>query len=143
MDTAANPAKRVRERMQQWLDLTKLGQREFAKAMQKSQIWLQKVLSGENHVRLKDLDIVAAAMRTTAADLVRTEDRRYLIECTPAEFAVLERLRMRRESFEAVRMLLDVPLEPVIRRSEAPPSDEHRTRAKPFNPKAGRPNVKS
>lgn len=103
------PADRVRERMRRWMDVTKIGQRAFAKDLHKTQIWLQKVLVGENHVRLRDLDLVAAAMHTTAAELVRSDDNRYQLELSPTEVQIIERLRRRGDLFAAISTLLDIP----------------------------------
>jgi transcriptional regulator with XRE-family HTH domain len=90
------------------MDVAGLDQRTMAEACNKSQVWLQKVLAGENHVRLKDLDFVAAAMRTTAAELVRSDDNRYQLECSPTEVRLIERLRRRPDLFDALMLLLDV-----------------------------------
>lgn len=103
-----NPAGRVRERMRAWMETTQVGQREFAGDLQKSQVWLQKVLTGENHVRLKDLDEVAHAMRTTSSELVRSKEDRYQLELTPTEVRILEKLRRRPEAFQAVAALLQI-----------------------------------
>jgi transcriptional regulator with XRE-family HTH domain len=104
-----SPAARVRQRMKHWMDTTGVGQRDFSGDLHKSQIWLQKILKGENHVRLKDLDEVAQAMRTTASDLVRGDDERYQLELTPTEVRILERMRRRPEAFTAIASLLGVP----------------------------------
>jgi transcriptional regulator with XRE-family HTH domain len=104
-----SPAARVRQRMKHWMDTTGVGQRDFAGDLHKSQIWLQKILKGENHVRLKDLDEVAQAMRTTASELVRGDDERYQLELTPTEVRILERMRRRPEAFTAIASLLGVP----------------------------------
>lgn len=108
-NTPENPAERLRDRMRQWMDTTGLSQDEFVADLQKSQVWLQKILKGENHVRLKDLDDVARAMRTTASELVRTNDERYQLELTATEVRILEKLRRRPEAFNAVAALLRVP----------------------------------
>ncbi len=103
------PADRVRLRMQEWLDTTGIGQRAFAHDLQKTQVWLQKILAGENHVRLRDLDRVATAMRTTAAELLRDDDEdRYRLELTPSEVRLIERLRHRPDVFDTVSALLRV-----------------------------------
>lgn len=107
-----SPAGRVRVRMQRWLETTGMGQREFAADLKKTQVWLQKILSGENHVRLKDLDDVAQAMRTTAAELVRGPEERYRLELTPTEVRILERLRHRPEAYDAIAYLLRIPSVP-------------------------------
>lgn len=104
-----SPAARVRARMKQWLETTGIGQRAFAADLQKTQIWLQKILKGENHVRLRDLDDIAQAMRTTASELVRSDDERYQLELSPTEVRLLERLRRRPEMFNAVVALLGIP----------------------------------
>lgn len=106
MAAPMNPAERVRERIRHWMDTTKIGQREFASDLDKSQVWLQKVLSGENDVRLKHLDDVARALRTTAAELVRGEEDRYQFELTPTEVRILERMRHRQHVLRAVAALL-------------------------------------
>lgn len=102
-------AERVRERLRHWMDVTGIGQREFAAELQKTQVWLQKVLKGENHVRLRDLDQVAFAMRTTAAELVRAKDDRYQLELTPTEVRIIENLRRRPDAFDALATLLHIP----------------------------------
>lgn len=95
--------------MQRWLVVTGLSQRDFAAELQKTQVWLQKVLAGENEVRLRHLDDVARAMRTTAAELVRADDDRYQLELTPTEVRIIEQLRRMPESFAAITTLLRVP----------------------------------
>lgn len=108
-DEPDTPAERVRERMKHWLETTGLSQDEFVADLQKSQVWLQKVLKGENHVRLKDLDAVADAMRTTASELVRGTSERYQLELTPTEVRIVEKLRRRPTAFNAVAELLQIP----------------------------------
>jgi transcriptional regulator with XRE-family HTH domain len=103
------PAERVRERMERWLAVTGLSQREFAAELDKSQVWLQKVLAGENDVRLRHLDDVARAMRTTAAELVREEDERYQLELTPTEVRIIEQLRRQQDMFTGIAMVLRIP----------------------------------
>ena len=123
MSTATEtPADRVRERMKRWMDVTGMTQGEFARDLNKSQVWLQKILTGENHVRLRDLDDVAQAMRTTAAELVRGMDERYQLELTPTEVRVIEQLRRRQELFGAITTFLNIPAVGQIR---------HDKRAKP------------
>jgi len=103
-----NPAERVRERLRRWLELTRLSQRDVAPELGKTQPWLAAVLQGKNEVRLRDLDDIATAMRTTAADLVRDESERYLIELTPTELRIVEQLRRRPDSLDAIATLLRV-----------------------------------
>lgn len=113
MASADSPADRVRARLKHWLDITKLGQRQFAQDVGKTQVWLQKVLSdGEkgNDVRLRDLDTIARAMRTTASELVRTADDYYALELTPTELRIIEQLRRRQELLLAVATILGVGL---------------------------------
>lgn len=107
MSTAKTPAERVRDRMEHWLMVTNLGQRDFAAKFRKSQIWLQKVIAGKNHVRLRDLDRIADAMHTTASELVRADEDRYQMELSPTEARIIERLRFRPDMFEAIVTLLD------------------------------------
>lgn len=110
-DESDHPAHRVRLRMAQWMATTGVNQRDFADDCHKSQVWLQKVLSGENQARLKDVDDIATAMRTTASELVRTTEERYQLELSPTEVRILERLRRRPEAYSAVAFLLQVPLD--------------------------------
>ena len=107
--TVADPAERVQARLRRWLDTTGLSQREFAADLQRSQVWLQKVLAGKIRVTLKDLDRVARAMRTTASELVRTEEERYQLELTPTELRLLEALRRRPEAYESLFDLMHLP----------------------------------
>jgi transcriptional regulator with XRE-family HTH domain len=103
------PADRVRERIRQWLALTGLGQRDFARQVGKSQVWLQKILKEgpkPNDVRLRDLDAIARAMRTSASELVRASDDRYSMELTPTEVRVLEQLRQNPTTFQGLTLLL-------------------------------------
>lgn len=117
------PAERVRERMARWLEVTGLTQREFADALQKTQVWLQKVLKGENDVRLRQLDEIARAMRTTAAELIRDDEERYQLELTPTEVRIMEQLRRAPESYAAIATLLHVPhLPPHSTATEPPPN---------------------
>lgn len=109
MPDPPSPADRVRQRMARWMELAGLSQRDFADDLHKTQVWLQKILAGENDVRLRSLDEIAQAMRTTAAELVRGEDERYQLELTPTEVRIIEQLRRRPEAFQAIAMLLEVP----------------------------------
>lgn len=104
-----DPATRVADRIRRWLDTAGLNQRDFAQDIGKSQVWLQKVLAGENHVRLRDVDTVAHAMRTTASELVRDlGEQRYMLELTPTEVRIIEKLRRRPEFMKATAALLGV-----------------------------------
>lgn len=94
------------------MQLAGLSQRDFAADLNKTQVWLQKVLAGENEVRLRSLDEVASAMRTTAAELVRGDEDRYQLELTPTEVRIVEQLRRQPEAFHAIAMLLHVPYDP-------------------------------
>lgn len=108
MNTALNPAERVRERMRRWMETANLDQRTFAGDLKKSQVWLQKVLTGENQVRLRDLDQIADAMRTTTTELVRSDEERYTLELTPTEVRIVEALRrLRADVLDAFLKLLD------------------------------------
>lgn len=105
-----SPADRVRERIERWIEMAGLTQAEFAGSLRKTQEWLQKVLNGENHVRLRDLDLVADAMRSTASELVRHDDDRYQLELTPTEVRIVEQLRRHPETFTGVALLLRIPV---------------------------------
>lgn len=107
------PAERVRERLKHWLAVTNLTQRELARTVQKSQVWVKHVLHGTNEVRLRDLDIVADAMRTTASELVRADDERYQLELSPTEVRVIEKLRRDSRLYAAVCMICEIPPPPV------------------------------
>lgn len=115
--TKKTPADRVRERMERWMALAGLSQRDFAADLEKTQVWLQKVLAGENDVRLRTLDDIARAMRTTAAELVRGDEDRYQLELTPTEVRIVEQLRRRPEAFHAIAMLLEVPFDPPAKKT--------------------------
>lgn len=106
--TPLTPPERVRERMRRWMDTTGISQRDFAGDLKKSQVWLQKVLAGENQVRLKDLDQVAQAMRSSAPELVRGTDDRYQLEVTPTELRLVEHLRRRQDLLLAVATILGI-----------------------------------
>ena len=109
MSRRDNPAERVRERIKRWMETAQLGQRELARDLGKSQVWLQKVLAGENAVRLRDIDLIADALRTTAAELLRdSDDERYTLELTPTEVRVIERLRRRPEILEGITKVLQI-----------------------------------
>jgi len=101
-----DPAERVRQRLKQWIDTTKIGQREMAADLGKTQVWLQKVLTGENHARLRDLDNIARALRTTASELVRGEEDRRQYELTPSEVKIIERMRHRQAVLFAIVTIL-------------------------------------
>lgn len=105
---AETPAERVRARMRQWLDVTGLTQEEFALSMEKGQEWLSAILKGKNDPRLRDLDLIADAMRTSAAELVRATSDRYQLELTPTEVRILEKLRRKPEILEGLVLLLEV-----------------------------------
>lgn len=107
-----NPAERVRDCLRDWLDTTGVTQKELATDLNKTQVWLQKVLKGENDVRLRDLDGIADALRTTASDLVRGEDERYRVELAPTEMRIIEKMRHRPAIREHVAALLNIPAEP-------------------------------
>lgn len=112
MSEPLNPAARVRERIKRWIDITKVGQRELARDLSKSQVWLQKVLAGENDVRLRHLDDVANALHTSASELVRGDDDRYQFELGPTEAKIVERMRHRPQAMYAIAQLLGLELEP-------------------------------
>lgn len=118
------PAERVRERLKHWLEITNLTQRELARTVKKSQVWVKHIVHGTNEVRLRDLDIIADAMRTTASELVRAEDERYQLELSPTEVRVIEKLRRRPELFQAVCTICEIPPPPVSqnRREKRPGS---------------------
>lgn len=108
MTNRPDPAERVRQRMKAWIDATKIQQREFAKDLNKSQVWLQKVLSGDNHVRLKDLDLVADALHTSAAELVRDSEERYDYMLSISEVRIIERLRRRPRMLHGIADILGI-----------------------------------
>ena len=109
MPRSENPAERVRGRIKRWMETAQLGQRELATDIGKSQVWLQKVLTGENSVRLRDLDAVAHALRTTAAELVRDDaDERYTLDLSPTEVRVIEKLRRRPEILDGITKVLQI-----------------------------------
>lgn len=121
MDAVLNPADRVRDRLRRWIETTKIGQRELAGDLKKTQVWLQKVLAGENHIRLRDLDDVASAMRTTASELVRGDEDRYQYELAPTEVRIIEHIRHRPETLYAIATLLriDLPKPPPPKNGQA------------------------
>lgn len=86
------PADRARERLRALLDRHIWTQREFAERVGKSQPWLQKILDGENHLRLEDLDTVATALNVPTAELIRG-DQDELVELTPSELRLLRAFR--------------------------------------------------
>lgn len=101
-----NPAERVRQRLLRWIDDTKITQRDFAALFGKTQAWLEKILQGENHVRLEDLDVVAGVLRTTASDLLRQTDERYQVDCSPTEIRILEAMRQSPDVARGVLLIL-------------------------------------
>jgi transcriptional regulator with XRE-family HTH domain len=104
---ADDPAARVRRRLAEWIEIVGLTQREVAAELNRSQPWLDKILSGENSVRLKDLDDIARRMRTSASDLVRETTERRTVELTPSEFRLIERLRRRPGAIQACLVLVE------------------------------------
>lgn len=106
--TSDTPADRVRERMRQWLEMADLTQDEFAASMSKTQEWLAAILKGKNDPRLRDLDLIADAMRTSASELVRATSDRYQLELTPTEVRILEKLRRKPDTLKGLLLLLDV-----------------------------------
>lgn len=70
-----------------------MTQREFAEKMGKSQPWLQKILDGENQLRLDDLDDVAAVFNLPAAELIRRKDDT-LYELRPTEALCVRAVRL-------------------------------------------------
>jgi transcriptional regulator with XRE-family HTH domain len=131
-----DPAERVRQRLSDWMEVAGLTQREFAGELHRSQPWLDKILTGENAVRLKDLDDIATKMRTTAADLVREPSERRVVELTPTELRLIERLRRKPELLSACVTLVEAhrgdpkptPVRP--QRPTAVVSDTQRRRAR-------------
>lgn len=89
---AVLPSERVRGRLQSLIDRDVWSQRELAKRVGKSQPWLQKILSGENSLRLDDIDAMAAACRVPPAELIRDADNE-IVEVTPSELRALRRIR--------------------------------------------------
>lgn len=86
------PSARARERLRLALDQDGWTQRELAKRVGKSQPWLQKILTGENALRLDDIDTVARALSIPPAELIR-ESGNELIEVSPAETQLLRSYR--------------------------------------------------
>lgn len=123
----AHPAERVRQRLERFMEISGYTQREFAAALGMSQPWLEKILTGENQVRLEDLDNLADKMHTTAAQLIRTDEERYTLELTPTELNVVERLRRKPELLLACLTLLQA----------APASSVGSRRASPKGPRHG------
>lgn len=117
MDTSTNPspADRVRDRMRRWLEIAGLTQDQFAVNIGRTQEWLQAILKGKNDPRLRDLDEIARAMRTTASELVRLSEDRYQLELTPTEVRIFEKLRRNMEFFAGVCLLLEIPPPPIDR----------------------------
>lgn len=86
------PSARARERLRLALDTEGWTQRELAKRLGKSQPWLQKILNGENAIRLDNIDAVARAIGVPPAELIREGDDE-LMELTPSEQALLRSFR--------------------------------------------------
>lgn len=86
------PSERARERLRSALDRDIWTQREFARKIGKSQPWLVKILSGENALRLDDLDAVAAVLQMPAAELIR-DNENALLELRPSEVRAIRALR--------------------------------------------------
>jgi transcriptional regulator with XRE-family HTH domain len=102
-----DPAERVRERIERWLELTGLTHQEFADEMGHSKEWVQKILSRQNKVRLQDIDKIAALMRLTASELVRNgESERYQMDLAPTEVRLVEKLRRTPHGMESLAYLL-------------------------------------
>lgn len=104
-----NPAERVAARIGEILDRDAWTQREFADRFgerlgePRSQPWLQKILDGDNHMRLEDLDHAAAVLGVPTAELVRAPED-YLVEVTPIELQVL---RLYRQSSAEIQRHID------------------------------------
>lgn len=86
------PSARARERLRLALDSDNWTQRELAKRVGKSQPWLQKILTGENALRLDDLDRVAAALGIPPGELIR-DGGNELVEIAPTELQAVRALR--------------------------------------------------
>ena len=89
---AMTPSERAKVRLKYFLDRDAWTQREFASKLDKSQPWLQKILSGENAIRLDDLDAIAAALKIPPGELVRDAEHD-LMELTPLEVTLIHAFR--------------------------------------------------
>src|SRR5262245_12456114 len=85
-------SERARIRLKFILDRDAWTQREFAGKMDKSQPWLQKILSGENDIRLEHLDEFARVLGIPAGELIRDPENE-LMEVTPLEISIVRALR--------------------------------------------------
>lgn len=93
MSSEPDPAERVRRRALHRIHELGLAKRELGKRMDgKKDAWANEVLKGEIKFQLKDLDLLARALKTTAAALVKSEDEdaEYL---TPSERRLLRAIR--------------------------------------------------
>ena len=72
------PSERARERLRVLLDRDGWTQREFAGKLGRSQPWLVKILSGENALRLDDLDAVAEVLKIPSGELIRQAEHELL-----------------------------------------------------------------
>lgn len=102
-------ADRVRERIREWLDVSGETQEEFVARFGRTKEWLQKVVSGENHVRLADIDRIAHAMHLSPSDLVRSaEEGRFQMDLTPTEMRLIHRVRHRPKALEALEEIMQL-----------------------------------
>lgn len=123
------PAERARERLRHHLERDVWTQREFAQKVGKSQPWLVKILSGENSLRLDDLDIIALALRIPPAELIR-EAENEIVEVTPSELRALRGIRaLESEQVTHLLAIIDMAVGQV-----APPASRRQT-ALGFSPK--------
>lgn len=86
------PSERARERLRVLLDRDGWTQREFAGKLGRSQPWLVKILSGENALRLDDLDAVAEVLKIPSGELIRQAEHE-LLELTPLEVTLVHAFR--------------------------------------------------
>lgn len=95
---------RIREEMR----IRNLSQRELAERLKCSQGRVAKILNARVNLRVDDLAVLASAVGISLTEAVRDRGLEFHAEMTPTELRVLERLRQRPETLEAVKTLLDV-----------------------------------
>lgn len=122
--TAAQRAvQRIREEMAE----RHVSQRDLATDLKCSQGKIAKMLNGGVHLRINDVDRLAAAVGLRLSEVVRDRGLEFYAEMTPSELRLLERLRQRPQALHGLLQFLETGSE-----SRPPRTSDRPTRGRPL-----------
>lgn len=127
---------RVRARLADELRARNITQRECAERLtaETGELWTQsrigKVLNGAVELRVDDVEAIARVAGIFLSEAVRDRGLEFYAEMTPLELRVLERIRQKPTTLNALLVLLD--LSPAITASQ-PSVSKQRKRGRPLD----------